>query len=130
MGHSISYDAGECPDDDSFTIRHGGGQYRFAHRADGLYVHDTRQDHTCLVTTVAENESQNSKRGVSQARDARQLQRELANPPDAKLIKALSTGAIQNTSVTPADVTRATVIVYAIYHTHVCTVTPHAACTH
>ena len=110
MGHSITYDAGECPNDDSFTVTHGGGQYRFAHRADGLYVHDTRQEHTCLVTTVTENESQYSKREVSQARDARQLQRRLANPPDAKLIKALSTGTIQNTGVTPADVTRATEI--------------------
>jgi hypothetical protein len=45
---------------------------------------------------------------VSQAREARQLQHRLANPPDAKLIKALTTGTIQNTTVTPADVNRAT----------------------
>ena len=110
MGHSISYDQGELPDDDSFTIEHRWIQLRFSHRADGLYVHDTRQDHTCFVTAVAENEAQYSKREVSQARYARQLQRRLANPPDAKLIKALTTGTIQNTSVTPADVTRATEI--------------------
>ena len=110
MGHSITYDQGECPDDDSFAIAYRGMQLRFSHRSDGLYVHDTRHDHTCLVATVAENEAQYSKREVSQARDARQLQRRLANPPDAKLIKALSTGTIQNTRVTPADVTRATEI--------------------
>jgi hypothetical protein len=45
---------------------------------------------------------------VNQARDARQLQRRLANPPDAELIKALTTGTIQNTTVTPADVACAT----------------------
>jgi hypothetical protein len=45
---------------------------------------------------------------VNQARKARQLQRRLANPPDAKLIKALTTGSIQNTTVTAADVARAT----------------------
>ena len=108
LGHSIIYDEGEHPDDDSFTILHQGGRIRFTHRADGLYVHDTRQAHTCLITTVAENEARYSKREVSQARDARQLQRRLANPPDAKLIKALTTGTIQNTPVTPADVVRAT----------------------
>ena len=110
MGHSITYDQREGPDDDSFTIAHRGMQLRFLHRVDGLYVHDTRHDHTCLVSTVAENEAQYSRREVSQAHDARQLQRRLANPPDTKLIKALSTGTIQNTSVTPADVTRATEI--------------------
>jgi hypothetical protein len=108
LGHSIIYDEGERPDDDSFTILHQGGRIRFTHRADGLYVHDTRQAHTCLIPTVAENEARYSKREVSQARDARQLQRRLANPPDAKLIKALTTGTIQNTPVTPADVVRAT----------------------
>lgn len=108
MGHSITYDEGESPNDDSFTVTYHGGQIRFAHRADGLYVHDTRQEQTCLVTTVAENEAKYSRREVNQARDARQLQRRLANPPDAKLIKALTTGTIQNTTVTPADVTRAT----------------------
>jgi hypothetical protein len=47
---------------------------------------------------------------VIQAREARQLQKRLANPPDAKLIKALTSGTIQNTNVTPDDVTRATEI--------------------
>lgn len=70
----------------------------------------TTHDHTCLVSTVAENKAQYNRREVSQARNARQLQRRLADPPDTKLIKALSTGTKQNTSVTPADVIHATVI--------------------
>jgi hypothetical protein len=71
-------------------------------------VHDTRKDRTCLITTVADNEARHSKREVNQAGGGRRLQRQLANPPDAKLIKTLTTGTIQNSAVTPADVARAT----------------------
>ena len=110
LGHSITYHEGANPWEDSFTIEHGSGQLRFTHRASGLYVHDTKAEQRCLVTTVTDNESKHSKREVAQAREARQLQRRLANPPDAKLIKALNTGTIQNATVTPADVARATAI--------------------
>jgi hypothetical protein len=75
---------------------------------DGLYVHDTREDCTCLITTIADNEARYSEREVNKASDASQLQRRLANPPDAKLIKALTTGTIQKTTITPADVARVT----------------------
>jgi hypothetical protein len=71
MGHSITYDEGERPDDDSFTITYLRGELRFVHRTDGLFVHDTRKDRTCLTTTVAENEARYTKREVNQARDAR-----------------------------------------------------------
>ena len=112
LGISIAYDEGENPDDDSFTILHDSGNLKFTHRENGLYVHDTRAsaDRTCLVTTVADNEALYSRREVIRAREARQLQRRMANPPDAKLIKALASGTIQNTTVTPSDVTRATAI--------------------
>jgi hypothetical protein len=63
MGHSITYNEGERADDDNFTITYPRGELRFAHRADGLYVHDTRKDHTCLITTVAENEARYTRRG-------------------------------------------------------------------
>ena len=69
-----------------------------------------KAEQRCLVTTVTDNESKRSKREVAQAREARQLQRRLANSPDAELIKALNTGTIQNAIVTPADVARATAI--------------------
>ena len=108
LGHSITYNEGTHPEDDSFTIECGGSQLRFTHRANGLYVHDTRTEQHCLVTTVTDNESKYSKREVNQAREARQLQRRMANPPDAKLIKALTSGTLQNTTVMPSDVARAT----------------------
>jgi hypothetical protein len=95
------------PDDDSFNITYPKGELRFVHRTDGLYVHDTSKDRTCLITTVAESEARYTICEVNQAREAHQLQRRLANPPDAKLIKALTTGSIQNTTVTTADVARA-----------------------
>ena len=110
VGHSITYHEGANPEDDSFTLDHGSGQLRFTKASRGLYVHDTKAAQRCLVTTVADNESRHSKREVAQAREARQLQERMANPPDAKLIKALTTGTIQNATVTPDDVARATAI--------------------
>jgi Reverse transcriptase (RNA-dependent DNA polymerase) len=92
MGHSITYNEGSNPEDDSFTIAHGSGQLCFTHRANGLYVHNTKTAQQCLVTTVADNESKYSRREVAQAREARQLQKRMANPTDTKLIKALNTG--------------------------------------
>jgi hypothetical protein len=110
QGISIVYDEGEHPNNDSFTVLHHSGNLRFTHHTNGLYVHDTRVGNQFLITTVADNEAQLSRREVELAREARQLQRRLANPPDAKLIKALSNGTIQNTTVVPADVIRATII--------------------
>ena len=81
MGHSITYNEGSNPEDDSFTIEHGSGQLCFTHRANGLYVHNTKAAQQCLVTTVADNESKYSRREVAQAREARQLQKRMANPP-------------------------------------------------
>ena len=60
--------------------------------------------------TVADNEAKYSRHEATQAIEARQLQRRLANPPDAMLIKALTSGTIQNTAITPADISRATAI--------------------
>jgi hypothetical protein len=110
MGHSITYNEGSNPEDDSFAIAHGSGQLCFTHRANGLYVHNTKTAQQCLVMTVADNESKYSRREVAQAREARQLQKRMANPPppDAKLIKALNTRTIRNTTVTPSDVACAT----------------------
>jgi hypothetical protein len=73
MGHSITYNEGERPDDDNFTITYPREELRFVHRTDGLYVHDTHKGHTCLITTVAENEARYTKSEVNQARDARQM---------------------------------------------------------
>lgn len=132
LGHSIRYYEGVRPEEDTFVLSYGQREIHFRHRSDGLYVHNanmkeqhlsntdcclhghrhgvSQQPSTTLVTTVADNESNYSKREVAQAREARQLQRRLANPPDSKLIKAISTGTIQHSSVTPADVARATAI--------------------
>jgi hypothetical protein len=59
LGISIVYSEGKDPNDDSFTIIHNSGNLKFTHRANGLYVHDTRAraNNTCLVTTVADNEA-------------------------------------------------------------------------
>jgi hypothetical protein len=59
LGISIVYSEGDDPNDDSFTIIHNSGNLKSTHRANGLYVHDTRAraDNTCLVTTVADNEA-------------------------------------------------------------------------
>jgi hypothetical protein len=112
LGISIVYSEGDDPNDDGFTIIHNSGNLKSTHRANGLYVHDTRAraDNTCLVTTVADNEALYWRREVTLAREACQLQRRMANPPDAKLIKAIASGTLQNTTVTPSDVTRATAI--------------------
>ena len=65
---------------------------------------------TGLVTTVKDNEALYPKRDVIKAKAARQLQRRLANPRDAKLKRPLSQGQITHSDVLPADVTRATEI--------------------
>ena len=52
-------------------------------------MHNSQAAQQCPVTTVTENESVCSKREVAQAREARQLQKRMAKPPDAKLIKAI-----------------------------------------
>jgi hypothetical protein len=70
-GNSIVYDEGEHPNDDSFTILHHNGNLRFTHHTIGLYVY--RVGNQCLITTVADNEAQFSRREVKLAREARQL---------------------------------------------------------
>ena len=55
-----------------------------------------------------DTESKYSKREVNQARESHQIQKLMANPPDAELIKALTSGTQQNTTVMPLDVARAT----------------------
>ena len=69
---------------------------------------DPTDQRTGLVTTVKDNEALYPKRDVIKAKAARQLQQHLANPPDAKLKRALSQGQITHTDVLLADVTRAT----------------------
>ena len=56
---------------------------------------------------VSDLESKYAKRGVQEAQAARDLQRRLAAPPDTKLMKALSDGTIQGTTVTAEHVRRA-----------------------
>ena len=69
---------------------------------------DPTDQRTGLVTTVKDNEALYPKRDVIKAKAARQLQQHLANPPDAKLKRALSQCQITHTDVLLADVTRAT----------------------
>ena len=109
-GHRISYDATE----DSFTL-HPISQsrtYVFQRHSNGLYVADMDQTSplTGLVTTVKDNEALYPQRDVIKAKAVRQLQRRLANSPDAKLKRALSQRQITHSDVLPVDVTRATEI--------------------
>jgi hypothetical protein len=67
LGISIAYEEGEHPNDDSFTIMHNSGNLKFAHHANGLYIHDTRAGRQCFITTVADNEAQYSRREVTLA---------------------------------------------------------------
>ena len=62
------------------------------------------------VATVSDNEALHSKRDVIKARNARQFQRRLGNPPDAKLKRVLSHGQITQCDILPADIPRATEI--------------------
>ena len=63
-----------------------------------------------FVSTVSDLESQYTKREVQEAQAARNLQCRLAAPTDMKLIKALSDGTIEGTTVTAEHVRRATSI--------------------
>ena len=69
---------------------------------------DPTDQRTGLVTTVKDNEALYPKRDVIKAKAARQLQQRLANPPDAKLKRALPSSSVPHTDILPADVTRAT----------------------
>jgi hypothetical protein len=60
MGHSITNDEGERPDDDSFTIMHPTVELRFVYRIDGLYVHT----HARTVPAA----SQRTRHGIVDAR--------------------------------------------------------------
>jgi hypothetical protein len=53
---------------------------------------------------VSDNEAQHSKRDVIKAREARNFQQRLANPPDHRLATALSHGCIIAPHILPADV--------------------------
>jgi hypothetical protein len=88
QGISIAYDEGEHPNDDSFTVLHHSGNLRFTHHTNGLYVHDTWAGNQCLISTVADYEAQFSRREVELAREARQLQRRLANLSSLKHYRA------------------------------------------
>ena len=47
---------------------------------------------TAMITTVADNKTQHSKREVTAATEARLLQERLTNPPDNKMSQAIANG--------------------------------------
>lgn len=110
LGHHIAYNSHK----DSFTLSPTtySRAYEFLRRPNGLYVADMALDDHLSghIATVAENEARHSKRDVTKAKLARQLQRRLGNPPDAKLKRALSLGQITHSDILPIDITRATEI--------------------
>ena len=90
---------------DSFSISHPGGSSIFTRRDNGLYVCNFGYPHV-FVSTVSEMESQYTRREIIEARTAR----DLASPPDTKMIRALNEGTIKNTTATAEHVRRATSI--------------------
>ena len=98
-GYTLGYEN----DSDSFYLSHPCGQAIFTRRDNGLYVSNFGPSNV-FVSTVSDLESQYAKREVQEAQAARDLQRRLAAPPDKKLIKALSDGTIQGTTVTAEHV--------------------------
>jgi hypothetical protein len=64
----------------------------------------------CLISTVAENESKFSKREVRDAKQASQLTRRMAYPSDKDLIKLVTSGQINDSTVTVQDINRAATI--------------------
>ena len=109
QGHSVTYSDSE----DSFIVEFGQQSRTFRRESNGLYVcdfSDPPDTHVGMTATVSDNASQYTKREISQATLARDLQHALANPPDAKLTAALDKGDIQGTRVTATDVRNATYI--------------------
>ena len=104
-GHKLAYEN----ESDSFYLHYSCGQCIFTRRDNGLYVCNFGPSNV-FVSTVSDLESKYTKREVQEAQAARDLQRRLAAPPDTKLMKALSDGTIQGTTVTAEHVRRATSI--------------------
>ena len=105
MGHDIKYNKTKS----EFTVTTPSRTYVFNKTSSGLYVCDLKSLCT-LMATVSTNESMFTKREVSKAKLARELQERLANPPDQRLMKAISHGNIVTDAVLPADIERASTI--------------------
>ena len=92
---------------DTFVVKTPAFSYHFKPNEGGLYICDLTPISTAMITTVADNKSQHSKREVTAATDARLLQERLANPPDIKMSQAIANGNITNARILPADIARA-----------------------
>ena len=108
-GYSIVYSS----PDDMYTLGVGKLEYNFSRKT----VHGKKSSHytcamtgqTALVTTVADNMRNYTKREVSQARTARELMLSLAHTSSAAMIDMLDAG-ILNCTVTKTDVRNADAI--------------------
>ena len=105
QGHQIKFKQ-RC-NTDTFIISTPNYEYHLKDRGAGLYVCDLTPTSTAHVTTVEDNAALHSKREVGQALAARELQEQMAHPPDNKLAQALSHGNIIYGKVSPADTIRA-----------------------
>ena len=103
-GHKIELIA------DTFVVHTPVFRYQFKLNEGGLYICDLTPISTALITTVADNKTQHSKREVIAATEARLLQERLANPPDNKMSQAIANGNIVNAKILPADIVRAQAI--------------------
>ena len=104
-GHTITFR--RTNNIDTFTVATKTQKYLFKQRVTGLYVCDLTPINHTFIATVQDNEALHSKREVTQATAARELQERLAHPPDARLAQALSYGNIIYSKVSPADIIRA-----------------------
>ena len=104
-GHDLAFIKSDTKD--LFTVTTATFKYKFTRRSGGLYICDLTPSKDILVNTVHGNAANHTKRDISRASNARQLQERLGNPPDNKLGQALAHGNIINTNVLPADIQRA-----------------------
>ena len=91
---------------DTFVVQTPAFRYQFKLNERGLYICDLTPISTAMITTVADNKMQHSKREVTAATEARLLQERLANPP-YKMSQAIANGNIINAKILPADIVRA-----------------------
>jgi hypothetical protein len=98
-GHTVQFT--ENAPNDMFTITTPRSEYRFVKLTNGLHVCPRPTPLTSLIATVANNERMYTKKDVIKAQDARGLQQHMANPPNSRLISAISHGCIVAPNVLP-----------------------------
>ena len=108
QGHAMKYD--DVNDRFKLQLYENGEWYEFdrGNRDDNLYLCDVNLQRRCInITTVAERLKLYTKREISQALRARQIQRRLGFVSRDKLIKMLGNGHLLQCDIGKRDVMRA-----------------------